>query len=322
MTIHVRCPNAECGKLLAVRDDFAGKTGKCPSCGATMPIPAADESPPVLAAAVEDEAPPEHEPRPAARRRRRRQEEEDEDDYDDYDDDRPRGRGRFQREDRRRPRDPQLATLLCLGIGIGLLLFLAFTPLFSFATKSGLGVGIGASESVPSLFTGDPNFIGTWPGKVIMFATLAVAVLVVVSLVVCLTASPEVGDLMVTIGSCVAGGWGVTALLWQLGLIWKVFSLAKKINEIIGNRDISVSPGIGLWIGMGLALATVAVFSCLMSLRQKTLWIYLGEGVGLGLGLLVGLVVVQPWKTPLDQPGEPRPSFLRHTTPGLAKPFQ
>src|SRR4029077_11132262 len=37
--IKVRCPNAACGKLAAVKEEFAGKRAQCPACGTIMPIP-------------------------------------------------------------------------------------------------------------------------------------------------------------------------------------------------------------------------------------------------------------------------------------------
>lgn len=40
MTIHLTCESCQAG--LKVPDKFAGKTGKCPKCGAALPIPAAD----------------------------------------------------------------------------------------------------------------------------------------------------------------------------------------------------------------------------------------------------------------------------------------
>ncbi len=40
MTIHVTCP---CGTRLRFKDELAGKRAKCPKCGKSFPIPAAEE---------------------------------------------------------------------------------------------------------------------------------------------------------------------------------------------------------------------------------------------------------------------------------------
>jgi ribosomal protein S27E len=39
MPIKVKCPNADCGKVATVKDEFAGKRAKCPACGTIMTIP-------------------------------------------------------------------------------------------------------------------------------------------------------------------------------------------------------------------------------------------------------------------------------------------
>ncbi len=43
MPISVRCPG--CGKALTVKDEFAGKKGKCPSCGQIVLIPPSETVP-------------------------------------------------------------------------------------------------------------------------------------------------------------------------------------------------------------------------------------------------------------------------------------
>src|SRR4051794_4967008 len=48
-TITVQCPS--CGHSLRFGADKAGRKAKCPKCGNTVPIPAADAPPPVVAAA-------------------------------------------------------------------------------------------------------------------------------------------------------------------------------------------------------------------------------------------------------------------------------
>src|SRR5437763_8204622 len=38
--IRVKCPNSKCQQTLTVKDEFAGRTGKCPACGTTVQVPA------------------------------------------------------------------------------------------------------------------------------------------------------------------------------------------------------------------------------------------------------------------------------------------
>ena len=77
MPIPVKC---ECGRSMKVKDELAGKRGKCPSCGTMLLIPVLDVQP-----VIEEEPPayhmvgsPEDEARP--RREARRPREEDEED--------------------------------------------------------------------------------------------------------------------------------------------------------------------------------------------------------------------------------------------------
>jgi hypothetical protein len=265
-------------------------------------------------------------PREARSRRQRS-----DDDYDNYDDrrrspyDEPRGRGRT--------REPFVGTLICLGIGIGLLLFLGLTPLFNFAGSSVKasnmkvpGGDLPVSQQPGSLFKGDKEFDGGWQGKVILIVTLLIAVLSAVSLILYLTINPTASDLITTISCSIAGAWSAVVFFWYIGFIWKVFTFSSKMKELVnkqfGNNpfgiklEVSLTPGIGLWIGLVVALGTVGVFSTVMTLRGKTLWIYLAEGIGLLLGILLMLVAVQPWKTPFDNlPGGGGRPFMKHVVP-------
>src|SRR5687768_3988525 len=47
MAIPVTC--GQCGWQAAVKDELAGKTGKCPTCGEPIPIPAKGVPPPIPA---------------------------------------------------------------------------------------------------------------------------------------------------------------------------------------------------------------------------------------------------------------------------------
>ena len=44
MTIEVKCPNPDCAKVFKVKDELAGKKGKCSQCGTAIHVPAAAPS--------------------------------------------------------------------------------------------------------------------------------------------------------------------------------------------------------------------------------------------------------------------------------------
>jgi hypothetical protein len=341
MAIEVRCSNPECGKTLTVRDEFAGKVGKCPSCGSTVKIPARAENEPEELPTVRQKKESQEAPdsptrarrsddededddrRPARRRRdddddvrrssrRRRDEDEDADerrpvrrrrdeDEEDDDDRVPARRRRDRDEDddddyepspRKKKQRQATATgiIACLGVAIGLLLFLGFTPLFSMFTVSVSAAGQATQTKAAS------GMIGLTEGMLLMVFTLLVAAGVIAALVLLLTISKDVADVFVTIASAVAAGWGLTAAIWLLAFIWDLFAAASFVkSNMVGPIEVSITPGIGLWIGLGLAIGVVACVSTLVTLGRKSIWLYVGEGAGLLLGALLLCVNVQPW---------------------------
>lgn len=46
--IEVRCTKPGCGRVIRVRSQFAGKTGKCPACGTAVKVPAPSATPGLL----------------------------------------------------------------------------------------------------------------------------------------------------------------------------------------------------------------------------------------------------------------------------------
>jgi len=293
MAINVRCPNEACGKMLSVRDDFAGKTGKCPNCGATMPIPEA------TATAASADAPEETPARradideipvrllsPRKRRDRDYQDDYDEPGAEDYDDDYPTVR-------KPRKRGSVAGTIVCLGIAIVLLLSLGLlTPLLSLYSISFPNMPFGGFAALPI-----GGMIGLTEGKILMIGSLLAAALCAAALVVFLTAPVRVGDGFVTASSCFGGGWALAALFWVLGFIWDIKNMSSFRQTLPGSEVTGMDPGLGLWFGLGFSIATVAVFSALASVRGRTAWLYLGEGLGLIAGVLLLTLNVQPWVT-------------------------
>jgi hypothetical protein len=309
MAINVRCPNDACGKMLSVRDDFAGKTGKCPNCGTLMPIPdAAGEEP--IAAVLDTEteaaakspptAPAEEEPipvRPYLARRRRED--------DDFDEPRPRRR-RYEDEEEMPPvrrsggHTAFVGTIVCLSVGIALLILLGLTPIFSMyaITFPNMPIAGFAGNLSPPV----SGMLFLTEGKILLIVSQVAAALCIAGLIVFLTAAPRVADIFVTICSCVAGGWGVAALFWVLAFIWDIntMSLARQVApQLFGT---GMAPGVGLWIGLGASIALVAVFSALITIRGRTAWLYLSEGLGLVAGVLLLTLNVQPWVS--DEPAD------------------
>jgi hypothetical protein len=294
MTIQVRCPNSDCGKVLSVRDDFAGQTGRCPSCGATLDIPAGGEGPAHVVPVRSRRPDPEEEDPvpvyPSRPRRRPRDDYDDEYEDSDYEEDRRGARRRSpydERYGRRRP--PSTAgTIVCLGIGIGLLVFLAFVPLFpmfSFTFPANFRVPVQPEVG---------GMIKLTEGMVLVIVTGVVALICVVALILYLSIAESISDIFLTVAGCLAGGWSITVLVWMVAFIWDIFTF----NGVTKTRGgVGIVPGIGLWLGLGLALGLVAVFATLIGIRGRTLWLYLGEGVGLVAGILLLTLNVQPWES-------------------------
>jgi hypothetical protein len=270
--------------MLSVGDQFAGKTGRCPNCGALMPIP---ETQPDIAPAPDEPltAIVASEPVPAPPTRGRSRE------GDEANDESPRRR--FQADDdppyvgKKRSGGPPAAVIAILALGTGLLVFLALTPLFGMFMpskgRSGPPGGFGA-------------MIELTEGKVLLIGTLVVAGVCLAALVVYLLAPPRVSHLVVTLTNCLAAAWGVTVLIWQLGFIWDISRVLHWMKEFQGQPEPGFLPGLALWIGLGASLAVVILFAVLASLRGKGLWLYPAEGLGVLAGILLLVLNVQPWK--------------------------
>ncbi len=58
MSIKAKCPNPACGKVLTIKEEYAGKTGKCPACGMSIKIPASAAQAPASKPSAASAGPP------------------------------------------------------------------------------------------------------------------------------------------------------------------------------------------------------------------------------------------------------------------------
>jgi hypothetical protein len=263
--------------------------------------------------------------RPRRKSRRRDDDYEEEDDFDDDYDDEPRRRPRRRRArrfDRPRWRGParkiDQQAAISLGIGIFLLVFLALTPLLSWIHVSGsfggmtLGGGLGDTSLLKA---------SSWEGPLILGFSLAAAVFVGVTLAMFFVLDPDASDMLSSISGGVALAWSSTVVLWMLGFIWKIFAIsltihskikeaqekAKQLNPQLQNNpmfnqtvekiDVSLYPGVGLWLCLLAAIGVAALFSYLVAGRRRSEWLLIGYGVGLLVGILLVVFNVKPWET-------------------------
>ena len=245
------------------------------------------------------------------------------DDYDDYDDDydresgrRPRRGRRFGRRRRGPARRMDTETAVTLGIGIFLMVFLALTPLLNWVHMSGSFGGLSMSAAL-----GDASLFRIWEGQLIFGFSLASAVFVGVALAMFFVLDPEASDSLSSACGCVAACWGTAVVLWMLGFVWKIFAIsfaihsrikevqekAQQLNPQLKNNplfnqtlekvEISIYPGVGLWLCLLAAIGVVAAFSRLVVSRQRNEWLLVACGAGALIGILLVVFNVKPWET-------------------------
>jgi len=260
--IEFKC--SECGKQLRVKDDAAGKKGKCPQCGTVLLVPAkqesslqpADSRPNDGIGDVEQRtAPPTTEganPRAGAA-------------------DAQKAPSPVANDTRSEYLDNPIKIALAAG-GVGLVI-LALSPLFKW-----INFGAGGVTGI----SGD--------GKIV----LGITVVSIIALGLAVFARRRIAA-----ASLGVGAWGTIALFWMGGLIWKVGSLLES-SEAEGNPFAAmlatqVSPGSGLYIGLigGLIAAGALGYVAYRQLQEagRPRVFYIGQVCALVLGVLVAAVV-------------------------------
>ncbi|MFW6106593.1 MAG: hypothetical protein ACOC8H_00360 [bacterium] len=215
--IEFKC--SECGKQLRVKDDGAGKKGKCPQCRAVLLVPAKPEPSlhPANGQPNDDIASDVERTAPRTTEKATRQTET----ADTQEAPRPVTDGSYSEH-----LDNPIKIALGAG-GIGLVI-LALSPMFKWIKFVAGGVtGI----------SGD--------GKIV----LGITVVSIIALGLAVFTRRRIAA-----ASLGVGAWGTIALFWMAGLIWKVGALLDspetKGNPFAAMLATQVSPGSGLYIGL------------------------------------------------------------------------
>jgi hypothetical protein len=230
MSIRVQCPNSACGKTMTVKEQLAGKTGKCPACGTPIVVPplAAPESVPSFTPAppapdwdaMTDSPSAAAEPAPLA----------------------PRRQGN-------RPS----STWIIIGmVALGVLALSTLLPWVTVSvnmrtTFSGMSVGgLSNSQSKSGL-----NYV---EGATVFFLSVGVAVF----LIVAFFAQPK----LLLASAWTGVGWGGLALILQMVQLVRILSSSNDAPMVaIFSGMISVSVGFGLYLGLAAAAGAAATLA-------------------------------------------------------------
>ncbi len=328
MPIKLKCPNDSCGKVLEMPVEFAGKKGKCPSCGAMFMIPKpAARGDVAVGRVVEDR--PSAAPSGAAGSLPRAERA-----FADAGEgfDRPRKK-KF------RSRSSSDTTSLAMGgVGIALLVLLALTPIMPWIYASGSVTRNGVVERQNS------DHPSGWKlssdGKVLFGVSLGVAGLAGLCLLLAgLSTMPrEASDLVFGLGMAATAAWGMIAALWHVGWVWRVFSISSEISDAIqpmadlartANVKFSVGfyPHIGLVLGLLTAISIATVLSLAAQRRMRPEFLMIALGVGLLTGILILVLHIEPWTATRgfgmpSIPSVPRGPALRVLIPGCSAETQ
>lgn len=322
MTIRVQCPNTDCGQVLNVRDEFAGKRGKCPACGSAMMIPTAAIAREILAGRLT--------PSPARERPR----------SDELPSPSTSGDSLpvIQTDDLRLPAAEQgepldfsnepspvavrevrpavespapvvgpspvpskggllagysmadLVARAALIVGTVALLIIGFVPQIRWLYVSGSatrlearGLEIGVALGLTGAGVGTPLLVNS-----ALLILLSMLCLVLLDLLPGVKTDAIIGAL-----GGAAVGWGCLVFLWMLGFVWKAFTTASNLGE----RNLTILPGFGPLLGIFASLALIAVFGYLCYSRQRYFWLAGGAGLGLLFGLLLLIFNARPWQS-------------------------
>lgn len=255
---------SECGKQLHVKDDAAGKKGKCPQCGTMLRVPDSNPALPHELAtsgqasrsaqehpSIQSAGDLSHHAEPSETRQ---------------DAEPVVGDGSDQHLDQ-----PIKIAMAAGGIG---LLILALSPLFKW-----VNFGTGGVTGI----SGD--------GKIVLGITIVSAI----AFAIAVFTHKRIAE-----ASLVVGAWGTVALFWMGGLIWKVGSLLNspdvQDNPFAAILASQVSPGTGLYLGLvgGLVVAGALGFVAYRhsQLADRSRLFYIAQSCALALGVIIAVLMV------------------------------
>jgi predicted RNA-binding Zn-ribbon protein involved in translation (DUF1610 family) len=298
MPIKVQCPNPACGSVITVRNEYAGKRGKCPSCGAAMMIPTAAVREALLARQQQQEKPRGGIPVEAG-------------DTAGLSPLTPMDELRLPAsdvpEDAASPEPPspsappagllfgysiaELATRTALIIGIAALVLLSFLPQVHWLYLSGFS----KEQDSLRLRMLQHTFIGGLAGEGLSVTLLAYSMLLASLSILCLLLlellpRDKADPILAAVGA-MACGWGVTVLFWLFGYVWKAFAVASEI----GSKDRTVLPGFGLVLSLFSAVSIILVFGYLVASRRRFFWLLAAGLLGFFFGVFLVIFSVRPW---------------------------
>ena len=305
MAIRVQCPNPSCGQVITVRDEFAGKRGRCPSCGSALMIPS-----PAVRDPVAPRPPPGYPP--AARDRPRTDDVVDVTAVTDQGSATPGEDSRVTPTDVTpllpgRPIEPasmpasgplagssmaELSARTALIIGIAALVLLSFLPQVRWLYVSDPSRGEGREwiQAVQLGVARGMTATGISPALLVYSALLAF--LAVLGLLALEVLPREHSDAVIAAVGSLAGSWGVIVFFLMLGYIWKAFSTASEYR----GKQFTILPGFGLGLGLIAALAVMAVFGYLTASRRRFLGLAGAGALGFFFGMLLLILSVRPWE--------------------------
>lgn len=294
MPIRVKC---SCGKVLNVKDELAGKKGKCPGCGNAIPIP---------------------QPKPAAAPARKKHYEDDDDDEDgspydlnakdkgptpeEIEEEERKRKKRIAREEaakEEREQTDKMIHFIVVGIGLLMLVGLGVAPMLNWFSLKNKGI---STYDLTTLYSQKTTLLGgEWDKEAKIFLGLSFfcALLAGVGLGLYAALGEDAGEHALTINCCICETWSITALLWSAGFFWwwiyiKRYQFEEKTKTNL-TVEISAVPDIGWILAIVAALLAAILFSYSLTKRHDKGWCYLSQFLGLVFGGLAVWLDVKPW---------------------------
>ncbi len=306
MPIKVKCRNDECGAVLRVKDEAAGKKVRCPKCKGIIPVPAPEPEEELdelddLEEVEDTRTKKKSRSRKATASAKRRSRDDEDDDYDEDEDDRPR---------KKKPKKLQGfdgLSKIYFGCGLGLSFVILVIPFLSWVSSHAKGAN---GEVAMSMFIGGMGKISTEPplpdrvlerasfkmqasevgGIQLLIVGGAVVLFLVATYLIAFIkgADAPLTNSAMKWGSMTGTAAGVMFLIWGMALIWRTQSIAK---EGLGG---DIPYGIPLIVIVGVGVLMLYFFNNVSIRFTGKLWANLAMAAGLLLGGVM-MLMIQPW---------------------------